>query len=85
MARKRNPVAIDFLRTEVQTAHVFASIASRATDAEKKRRNLFNARRGYDTLLYFANQFLLTGDETDEMRTEISDLRRELTKLGEKF
>ena len=84
MARTSNPVAIEFLRTEAQTAHVLANIASRAEDLEKKRRNVDNARKGYDTLLYFCNQFVLTKNEQDELQTQISELRRLLTNLGEK-
>ena len=62
MGWTRNPVSIDFLRIEVETVSVFARIASQAEDEdeEKRLRNIRNARKGYDTLVYFMSQLVLT-------------------------
>ena len=83
MVARRNPVAVEFLRTEAETASVLAKIASDARDEEKKRRNIRNARVAYQTLLHFANQLVLTADERDEMRKKLVELRRQLVDLGE--
>lgn len=85
MDSRRNPVGIDFLRTESETAFLFARIASDANDEEKKRRNVRNARTAYDTLLHFVNQLALTEDEQDEIRVNLTELHRQLLVLGETF
>ena len=80
LAKTRNLIGIEFLRTEVETASVFAKIASDATDEEKKLRNRHNAIRAYETLVHFVNQFALTIDEEDEIRGKLMELRRKLVK-----
>jgi hypothetical protein len=85
MGLTRNPVSIDFLRIEVETVSVFARIASQAEDEEKRLRNIRNARKGYDTLVYFMSQLLLTPEERDRFSQEILELRRQLIGLGETF
>ena len=85
MVQTRNPVGVEFLRIEVETAFGFAKIASAARNEEKKRRNVRNARRGYETLLYFCNQLVLTADEQNEMRKNLEELHRQLVVLGESF
>jgi len=76
-------VGIEFLRTEVETAFVFARVASDAQDSEKRLRNVRNARRAYDTLLHFMQRLVLTPDARDEIHLRIWDLRRQLINLGE--
>jgi hypothetical protein len=85
MAITRNPVSINFLRIEVRTASVFAGIASQANDEQKRLRNIRNARKGYDTLLYFMGQLALTPEERDQLSQEILELRGQLIRLGEMF
>jgi len=85
MAITRNPVSIDFLRTEVKTVSVFAGIASQAEDEEKRLRNVRNARKGYDTLVYFMGQLVLTPEERDQIGQDVLELRRQLIGLGETF
>src|SRR5262249_14829899 len=65
VAKTRNVIGVNFLRTEVETAFVCARIALQATDAEKKIRNRQHALRGYEALLHFVNRFGLTTDEQD--------------------
>ena len=76
-------VGIEFLRTEVEMALVFARIASDAQDPEKRLRNVQNARTGHDALLHFMQILALTADERVEMQMEISELRQQLINLGE--
>jgi hypothetical protein len=83
MVQTRNPIGVEFLRTEVKTAFVFAKIAADAKDKEKRRRNVYHARKGYETLLYFCSQLLLSADEQDEMRKNLEELHRQLVVLGE--
>ena len=85
MVATRNSAGIEFLRTEAETALVFAKIASDAKDVEKRRRNVAHARKGYETLLYFGSQLVLTADERDEMREKLADLYLRLIHLGETF
>jgi len=85
MGWTRNPVSIDFLRIEVETVSVFARIASQAESEEKRLRNIRNARKGYDTLVYFMGQLVLTPEERDRFSREILELRRQLIGLGETF
>ena len=78
-----NPFSMGFLRAEAETSFVFAKIAADAKDEEKKRRNMGNARTGYEAILYFMSQLALTTDERDEMRIKVEELRRQLEFLGE--
>ena len=80
---RSSQVGMNFLRTEVETALLFASLAFQARDSEKRRRNLQNARKGYDTLRQLVRKLVLTPDERTEMRLKISEVRRQLITLGE--
>ena len=75
---------IGFLRTEAETAMVFARIASEARDPQKRLRNVRNARTGYKTLLHFMKTVALTADERAEMQLKISGLRQQLINLLDK-
>lgn len=46
---------IQFILTELHTAATFCDVAKSATDPEKTRRNIANARKGYDTALKFSH------------------------------
>jgi len=83
MVPTRNAIGIEFLRTEVETALVFARIASNNHNKEKKRRNVRNARRAYQTLLYFLSQFVFTDQQQHAMREKLTELHRQLVVLGE--
>ena len=74
---------IEFLRTEVETAFVFARVASDAQDSEKRLRNVRNARRAYNTLLHFVQRLVLTPGARGEIHLRICELRRQLINLGE--
>jgi len=74
---------IEFLRTEVEMAFVFARVARDAQDSEKRFRNVRNARRAYNTLLHFMHRLAVAPDVLGEMYLRISELRRQLTNLGE--
>jgi hypothetical protein len=76
-------VGMEFLRTEVETALLFARIASDAQDPEKRLRSVQNARTGHDALLHFMQILALTADERAEMQLEIGELRQQLINLGE--
>lgn len=50
--------ALNFIATEVSTSLTFAKLAQGTRDYAKRKRNLGNAIRGYQTALYFLRRAL---------------------------
>lgn len=73
----------EFLLVEVESGHTFAEVARDALDAERRKRNIANARKAHDTLVYFLRDH---GVEDAGVKKKIEDglasLKRELTALG---
>jgi len=72
-----------FLKTEVQTGLLFAKIALESKNPHKISRNTLNARKAYDTLLYFLNDTVLNEDADSEFHIKLATLRGNLLELGE--
>lgn len=73
----------DFLRTEILTGLTMAKIALDSTRKSKRERNRANARKAYDAVLHFMRSSPLEGDEADEIKRGLAQLKSELVKLGE--
>ena len=75
---------IGFLQTELELAKTFTEIAK--TDrAEKAANHLSNARKAYDTVLYFLGKIRLSENEKREFAVNLGALKADLEKLGETF
>jgi hypothetical protein len=84
LAHQVNQAGVEFLKTEVQTALTFAAIALEPTSsAEKRRRNLVNARKGYDTAIECFNRVSLSKSEEETISEKLEELRSKLSRLGE--
>jgi hypothetical protein len=73
---------IQFILTELDTATTFCGVAKASTDSEKKRRNLENARKGYDTALKFARDAHFDARSQGAYDEKIAHLRSLLQELG---
>ena len=74
---------IDFLFTELDTAATFCGVAQTADDPEKIKRNVKNAREGYDTILKFKDGALLDAHAKSEFDEKFFHLKSLLRELGE--
>jgi hypothetical protein len=72
-----------FLITELSTALTFCEVAKSSDDPEKTRRNVKNAREGYDTVLKFQDGVQLDAQAKTEFENKFSHLKSELQALGE--
>jgi hypothetical protein len=72
-----------FLLTELDLSTTFCEIAKSSNDPEKAKRNVGNARTGYDTVLKFQDGVLLDADQKDEFELKFSHLKSLLKELGE--
>jgi hypothetical protein len=80
-----NRTSAEFLKTDVETALLFASIALQTEDLSKRQRNCRNARRGYDTIVRLASRIRFSDDEAQFLSERLARLKSELERLGEVF
>jgi acetylornithine/succinyldiaminopimelate/putrescine aminotransferase len=74
---------LGFLRTELETGLMLARIARSAKRADKRNRNLLNARTAYEAVLRFMPGVMLTTSQTKELKKKLERLKKELRALGE--
>lgn len=85
-AAQLNRTSIDFLKIDLQTALTFSQIALQSNaDAEKRRRNRKNARKGYDTIVRLAEKVSLSDRDGRYISRNLERLKSELQQLGEIF
>jgi hypothetical protein len=80
-----NRTSAEFLKTDVETALTFSSIALQTEDLSKRQRNRRNARKGYDTILRLARRVRLSTDDEQFLSEKMGRLKSELQRLGEVF
>jgi hypothetical protein len=86
MRLELNRTRTQFLKTDVQTALTFSSIAlNTGRSPETRRRNLTNARKGYDTITAFLPKVTLSPEDREFLRVRLVRLKSELEELGESF
>jgi hypothetical protein len=74
---------LNFLRSELDTGLTLAKIARSAKRADKRNRNLHNARKAYETVLRFLPGIILTTSQAREMKSKLEQLKKELRRIGE--
>ena len=74
---------VNFLRSELETGLTLVRIAQSAKRADKRNRNLVNARKAYETVLRFMPTVVLTTSQSRHMRNKLERLKNELHTLGE--
>ena len=74
-----------FLKTDIETALTFSSIALQTDNEIKKQRNRQNARRGYNTIQRLASRAKLSDDDRRFLSEKMVQLKTELERLGEVF
>jgi hypothetical protein len=80
-----NATNADFLRIDAETALTFSQIALEADNPEKRNRNHQNARKAYDTIMRLRQKVVFTPAQEESMNQKMEQLKRDLTRLGEKF
>lgn len=79
-------IGVDFLRTDIETALIFANAALNSSDdPEKRARNQTNARNGYDTVVRLSERLELTDSERKDVDSMLAELKSVLERLGERF
>jgi acetylornithine/succinyldiaminopimelate/putrescine aminotransferase len=74
---------VNFLHSEIETGLTLVRIAQSAKRADKRNRNLVNARKAYETVLRFMPAVVLTTSQSRHMRNKLERLKKELQTLGE--
>jgi hypothetical protein len=72
-----------FVMAEVDLATTFCAVAQSSDDPEKVKRNVGNARTGYDTILKFWDGVLFDAKSRREFEQKFSHLKSLLKDLGE--
>ena len=73
--------SLTFLRAELETGLLFASLAEQASDQDKIDRTLENARRAYLSVLRFMGKVALSGAEAAELSEKLRELENRLQML----
>jgi hypothetical protein len=80
-----NRYSAEFLKTDIEVALTFGSIARQSDDSAKRERNRQHARRGYDTIRRLLGRVKLSRDEEQVLSEKLMLLKSELECLGEVF
>jgi hypothetical protein len=75
----------DFLKTDLETAMVFATLALETHNEEKRKRNRINARRSYDTIVRLTEKLCPSKKDARFLERNLRRLKAELESLGEVF
>lgn len=76
----------EFLFTELETSNTFLNVARTSrNDPAKFKRNLANARKGYDTLVRISAKLPLDAEDQQRFMKQLEKLRADLEQEGEKF
>jgi hypothetical protein len=85
-ANDLNQNCVEFLKTDLDTGLIFASIALDAgEDLRKRQRNQANARKAYDTIAAWRRRFALTDVDAQYIEEKLGRLKEALLRLGEEF
>ena len=77
---------VDFLHTDLDVALTMAQIAAEADrSSERRKRNVRNARKAYDTIVKLHEKVHASAAERHCLRRKLSHLRLCLEDLGERF
>jgi hypothetical protein len=80
-----NRTSAESLKTDVEIALTFSTIALRTENIPKRQRNGRNARKGYDTILRLVGRVRLTSEDEQFLSEKLARLKLELQRLGETF
>ena len=80
---RMNRVSVEFIKTDLETALIFAKSAAQAQHHLRKRHNISTARRASETGLGFLHKVDLTAEDGWIVKQGLDQLRSELQKLGE--
>ena len=80
-----NIAGVNFLKTDLETALTFSSMALETDDPVKKRRMTRKARQAFDTITHLLGRVTMSASDTQFMDKNLRRLKRELGTLGETF
>ena len=85
-AKDVNQNCVEFLKTDLDTGLIFASIALDAgEDFRKRQRNQANARKAHDTIAAWRRRLVLTDSDAQYIEEKLGRLTDALRRLGEEF
>lgn len=77
---------IELIKSDLETATTFASIAQDTIDDTPKRsRNRQNARKGYDAVVHYLHSATVSERERGHIEGKLQNLKKMLSALGERF
>ena len=86
LATDLNANCVEFLKTDLDTGLIFASIALDAgEDFRKRQRNQANARKAHDTIAAWRRRLVLTDSDAQYIEEKLVRLRDSLRRRGEQF
>ena len=80
-----NTTSIEFLLTDLDTAHTFLDVAHTSGDQEIKQRNYTNARVAYDTVTGLLSKVRPTAAQQQAIDEKLNRLKARLEAVGERF
>jgi hypothetical protein len=82
LREQTNTIGIDFLLTDISTAHVFLDVAETTGVEENRKRNRANAQLAYDTVLRLLPRVTISAEQKRDFSTRLEVLRKRLVKAG---
>ena len=73
--------SLELLMSDLDLALTFLQVAGTSSDTETRERNRQNARKAYDTVLYFLPRLHPTAQERQKIEEKLSILRTHLQAL----
>jgi len=82
LRQESNDAGVQFLFTELATAHTFLDIADVTESAETRDRNLRNAYEAYSAAMRYSPGVALTVEQAADLGQKIRDLKARLAGAG---
>lgn len=84
-AKELKTVKLDLIISDLDLALTLTQIARQASEKDRAKRSVHNARRGYDAALSYLNTSSLSAFEVQSLSRKLARLKSALISLGESF
>jgi hypothetical protein len=82
MQREFNEAGVQFLLTELKTAHTFLDIAEMTENLETRERNLRHAQEAYTVALRHNPEVVPTDEQAADLRKRFNEVKSRLARAG---
>ena len=83
LIRTARAISMNMLHSELSLGLTFLNIALTTNDSDRAYRNLANARKAYERVLYFGKRMSFTKAESCELQNNLVRLKQGLQQLRE--